>query len=153
MTADPHTDFPAWCREHEACIEGQRFADQHPTLASFWAHCPRSDWMLWVLIRLPSPSRYTKPLRLFAVSCARSVCGTDPRCAATLDCAERYAHGQATDAELEKARVAAASVSAADRASASSSWAMADAATAAKLDARSAQADLLRSIIPYEALL
>ena len=44
-------------------------------------------------------------LRLFAVRCARRLehLMDDPRSVAALDVAERYAHGQATDEELQAA--------------------------------------------------
>lgn len=47
--------------------------------------------------------------RLFAVRCARRVqhLMQDPRSVAALDVAERYALGQATDAELKEARAEA----------------------------------------------
>ena len=50
-----------------------------------------------------------KQLMLFTVRCARRVqhLMTDPRSIVALDVAERYAHGQATDAELADAADAA----------------------------------------------
>ena len=71
-------------------------------------------------------------LRLFAVRCARRVqhLMTDPRSLAALDVAERYARGEATDAELAAARAAAwaAEFDAAKIAASAAAW---DAAKAA----------------------
>ena len=66
-----------------------------------------------------------KEIRLFAVWCARQVQNlmTDQRSLDALDVAERYANGEATDAELAAARDAAWAARAA--------WAAADAAWAA----------------------
>ena len=52
---------------------------------------------------------YDRELRLYAVWCARQVqhLMTDPRSIAAIDVAERYAHGNATKAELAAARGAA----------------------------------------------
>ena len=75
--------------------------------------------------------------RLYAVWCARQVACllTDPRSLAALDVAERHAHGQATDAELDAASDAAqaaawAAASDAARAAASAAARAAGRATA-----------------------
>ena len=71
----------------------------------------RSDWLVWIATR---PSVLDdRTLRKFAVWCARHVqhLMTDPRSLSALDVAERHADGQATDEELESARIAAGSVS------------------------------------------
>jgi hypothetical protein len=141
MTANPHTDFPAWCREHGACSGGQAFADNHPTLESFWNACQRPDWMLWVYNRLELSKNNDRALRLFAVRCARSVPQTDPRSIAAIDCAERFANGIAAMAELSAAWSAARSAaesawSAARSAALSAAWSAAE--SAAESAARSA---------------
>jgi hypothetical protein len=149
MTHNPHTDFPAWCREHDACSGGQAFADKHPTLESFWAACHRPDWMLWVYNRIELSKNNDRALRLFAVWCARSVPQTDPRCNAAIDCAERFANGIAAMAELSAAWSAArsaaesawsaarsAALSAARSAALSAAWSAAE--SAAESAARSA---------------
>ena len=53
--------------------------------------------------------QYAKEWRLFAVTCARRVqhLNTDPRVKNTIDAAERYANGQATNEELRAAGDAA----------------------------------------------
>lgn len=85
---------------------------------------------------------HEKDMRLYAVWCARQVQNMmpDKRSSATLDVAERYAHGQATDAELaaawDAARVAAAR--AASRAAAAGSTASRAAAAGAVAGAAAA---------------
>ena len=81
-------------------------------------------------------------LRLFAVRCARRVqhLMRDPSSITALDVAERHAHGQATDEEVEEAAAAAwnatlavalAAGSAAAKVAASASWAATAAAKGA----------------------
>jgi len=151
MTHNPHTDFPAWCRERGACRDGQAFADTHPTLESFWSACQRPDWMFWVYNRLKLPKNNERSLRLFAVWCARSVPQTDPRSVAAIDCAERFAIGLATADELSAAESAAESAaSAAWSAAARSARSAAESAwSAAESAAWSAQSDKLRESVSY----
>lgn len=101
---------------------------------------------LWVVLR--SEFLSDKTLRLFAVSCARSVehLLTDERSKKAIEIAERYAHGEASDAELAAARAAAreatwaaelgtawAAAAAAEAAAAAAAWeAAAPAATTRK---------------------
>ena len=128
-----------FCAATDACAEGREFALRHATMANVWDACPRVDWLIWIcrrVDRMPDD----RALRLFAVWCVRStplgdgrVTGnllTDPRSLAALEVAERYAHGQATDAELASAAYAAAAANA-----------NADAA------ARRAQADQFRRMV------
>jgi hypothetical protein len=81
------------------------------------------DDALWCLRAVENCDR---EIRLFAVWCARRVQHhmTDPRSVAALDVAERFARGEASDAELEAARGLAAAAWAA-------AWAAAAAARAA----------------------
>ena len=82
-------------------------------------------------------------LRMFAVRCARRVqhLMTDPRSLAALDVAERYANGEATDAELAAAwDVARAAAWAWAATAAEAAWAAASAAAAAARDAADAAA-------------
>ncbi len=161
MTANPHTNFPAWCREQGACSNGQAFADKHPTLESFWAACQRPDWMLWVYNQLEITKDNDRSLRLFAVWCARSVPQTDLRSVAAIDCAERFANGSATADELAAAAAAATAAEAAARSAAWSAeaeaaeWAArsaADAAAeAAEWAARSAAEAAARSAAAWSA--
>jgi hypothetical protein len=71
------------------------------------AECPEKD-RIWVAVRLIDE----KTARLFAVWCAREalarVSNPDPRSIAACDVTERYAHGEASIEELEKASAAAA---------------------------------------------
>ena len=105
-----------FCEATKACAEGREWAITQPTMADVWDQCPRPDWLLWITDRLGQrPDDRT--LRLFAVWCARNTplgdgrktgdLLTDPRSLAALEVAERYAHGNATDKELDAARDAA----------------------------------------------
>jgi hypothetical protein len=85
------------------------------------------DDALWCLRAVENCDR---EIRLFAVWCARRVQHhmTDPRSVAALDVAERFARGEASDAELEAARGLAAAAWAA--AWAAGEWAAAALAAA-----------------------
>ena len=95
------------------------------------------DDALWYCRAEP---QYAKEWRLFAVAVARRVehLNTDPRVKNAIDVAERYAHGEATDAELKAARDAA--WEAAGDAAWEAAWTAAWAAWYAAWDARAAAA-------------
>ena len=94
------------------------------------------DDALWYCRAEP---QYAKEWRLFAVAVARRVehLNTDPRVKNAIDVAERYAHGEATDAELKAARDAA--WEAAGAAAWEAAWPAAWAAWYAAWDARAAE--------------
>ncbi len=71
-----------------------------------WEKLP-ADWLTWVATRDGVLS--SKELRLFAVFCCRQIWHllTDERSRNAVEVAERYANGEATDAELASARGAA----------------------------------------------
>ena len=83
--------------------------------------------------------QYAKEWRLFTVAVVRRVqhLNTDPRVKNAIDVAERYAHGEATDAELKAARDAA--WEAAGDAAWEAAWTAAWAAWYAAWDARAAE--------------
>ena len=150
-----------FCDATAACEDGREFALTQQTMADVWAHCPKAEWLLWILDVIDAP-RNDKQLRLFAVWCARNTpmpdgrttgaLLTDPRSIAALEVAERYAHEMATAVELAAARDAAwdaawdAARNGARDAARDAAWAAAWAA------ARAAQADQLRKMIanPFE---
>ncbi len=112
LTMSP-ADF---CAATKACREGREWAMTQPTMADVWDNCQRPDWLLWILDAIDQ--RFDdRPLRLFAIWCARNaplVDGrktgdllTDPRSLAALEVAERYADNNATDEELAAAETAA----------------------------------------------
>ena len=93
--------------------------------------------------------QYAREWRLFAVACARRVehLNTDPRVKNAIDVAERYAYGDATNAELNAAKAAAREVAASYAAwevawvaARVAAWAAAWAAKAAARDAAKAAA-------------
>ena len=127
-------------REHSPCENGWKKllkhlgktqADDEPLSLLTVLDSNGLDDALWCLRAVEG---YDREIRIFAVWCARQVqhLMQDERSLAALDVAERYAHGQATDAELSAARDAAR---AAARAAA---LAARDAARAAALAARDA---------------
>ena len=84
-------------------------ASDHATLQEAWNSCARADWMLWLLV-----SKYphtTGQVRLAMCACARTslkyVTAGEHRPRLAIECSERYARGQATDAELAAAWAAA----------------------------------------------
>ena len=104
---------------------GKTKADDDPLPFSVIVESNGLDDALWCCRAEP---QHAREWRLYAVWCARQVqhLMTDQRSIAAIDVAERYANGQATDAEL---RAAWAAARAAARAAAE------DAARAAALDA------------------
>ena len=112
---------------------GKRQADDEPLALATILQSNGLEDALWCLRAVDG---YRKEMRLYAVWCARQVQHllTDPRSLAALDVAERYAHGQATDAELAAAYAAAwdAAYAAARAAARDAAW---DAARAAARDA------------------
>jgi hypothetical protein len=85
---------------------GKTKADDEPLPYARIVEICGLDDALWATRAAPD---YEREWRLYAVACARRVVhlNPDPRVAAALDLAERYAHGQATDEELAAAREAA----------------------------------------------
>jgi hypothetical protein len=122
------------------------------------------DDALWSLRACDQTPEMVRAERLFAVWCARQVqhLMTDKRSLDALDVAERHAHGNATDQEMDTSRFAAGAASlAAARASslaasraaeAAASWDASRAAawtaawTAASDDARAAQKDMFIAV-------
>lgn len=138
-------------REHSPCAGGwakllrhlgKTSADAEPLMLLTILESNGLDDALWCLRAVDGHKR---EIRLFAVWCARQVqhLMDDRRSVSALDVAERYANGQATDADLAAAGADAwANAWAAARASAgAASWAAAieDAMDDAWGDARDAQ--------------
>lgn len=86
---------------------GKTKADDEPLALTAILESNGLDDALWCLRAVDGHKR---EMRLFAVECARSVqhLMTDKRSLDALDVAERYANGQATQAELAAAYAAAA---------------------------------------------
>jgi hypothetical protein len=102
-------------REHRPCEAGWKKllshlgktkADDEPLPLITVLESNDLEDALWCCRTLPA---YDREWRLFAVWCARQVqhLMTDQRSIDAVDVAERYAHGDATDAELGAARAAA----------------------------------------------
>ena len=102
-------------REYSPCTEGwqkllaylgKTKADDEPLPYAVILKSSGIDDALWCCRAEP---QYAKEWRLYAVWCARQVqhLTTDPRSIAAVDVAERFANGEATQAELDAARDAA----------------------------------------------
>jgi hypothetical protein len=133
---------------------GKTKADDEPISITYILDSNGLDDALWCLRAVDGCQ---KEMRLYAVDCARSVQHllTDKRSIDAIDVAERHAHGQATDEELNAARAAAwdAARTAAGAAARAAAWDAARTAargaaawTVAGAAARKVQADLLRIV-------
>ena len=131
----------------DACAEAARWAKTQPDLQTAWANCKRSDWMLWLLDRT-TLNQDDPRLRLMACDFAEAVlvyvpAGEDrPRLA--IECARRFARGEATREEMAAARDAARAAAGA----AAWSAARAAAGAAAWSAAWAAQSDIIRRYFP-----
>ena len=126
-------------RAHQPCREGwetllaglgKSKADDEPLPFARIVEINGLDDALWCCRAEPDRA---KEWRLFAVWCARQVqhLMTDPRSITALDVAERYAHGQATDAARAAAWAAARAAETAARDAETAPWAAAWAAARA----------------------
>jgi hypothetical protein len=107
-------------------------AGNYSTVQEAWSACERADWMCWLLVN--SYPHATGQVRLVLCACARTslkyIPGGEDRPRLAIECAERYARGLATDAELAAARAAAwdAAEAAAWAAARAAAWDAAEAA-------------------------
>ena len=133
-------------RKHSPCADGweklltylgKTKADDEPLAITTIIDSNGLDDAIWCLQAVEG---YDKEIRLYAVWCARQVQHllTDQRSLDALDVAERYANGDATDAELTAARDAAWAARDAARAAWDAVWSAADAASAARAAASDA---------------
>ena len=96
-----------FCRLHGACSEGAKWAIENcKTMAAVW-NSAKPDWLIWVATRHGVLT--DRELRLFACWSARQVWHllTDERSRTAVAVAERFANGEATQAELAAAWTAA----------------------------------------------
>ena len=136
-------------REHSPCTSGwqkllaylgKTKADDEPLLITTILDSNGLDDAIWCLRTVEG---YDREIRLYAVWCARQVQHLlkDQRSLNALDVAERYANGEATEAELTAARDDALyAVCDADSAARSVAWAARSAAMDATWDAARAAA-------------
>ena len=137
-----------FCKETNACADGEDFAAKHKTMAEVWDNCPKVDWLTWILDAIDAPHD-EKAMRLFACWCVRNTpledgrkvwdLLTDDRSRNAVAVAERFANSEATESELHAAwAVARAAAGDAADAAGAAAWvagAAADAAGAAARDA------------------
>jgi len=114
---------------------GKTGADDEPLSFEAILSSNGLDDALWATRSAPE---YDREWRLFAVWCARSCqpAQADPRSIAAIDCAERFANGEATAEELSAAWSAAvaaawAAAAAAGEAAQAAAWAAAESAAVA----------------------
>jgi len=95
-----------FCELHNACADGCDWAlNNCKSMQECWEKLP-DWWLVWVAMQAGVLSN--KELRLFAVFCCRQLWHLLTKSGRNaVEVAERYAHGQATDAELTSAYVAA----------------------------------------------
>ncbi len=98
-----------FCEMYEACEPGRKFAENFETMREYYqallngeAGKKSAGWVVCVFCQRGAADERTQ--RLFAVWCARRAESKKPECIAAIDTAERFANGQATEAELIKAR-------------------------------------------------
>jgi len=144
-----------------ACDKAREWAKTVPSLKDAWATCPRADWMIWALWEIGYAD--DRKYRLYACACVRGTpladgrtlwyLLTDERSRTAIEVTERFARGEATEAERQTA-AAAAYAAAADIAPASAYAASAYAAETAEpaswAKARAWQANLLRQWISWD---
>jgi hypothetical protein len=98
-----------FCAQHCACTEGREWALAQgvSTMAELWELEMRPEWRVWIATRPGVLS--DRELRLWACWCVRQVWHLleDDRSKRAVEVGERYANGQATDAELAAAQAAA----------------------------------------------
>ncbi len=104
---DPTTPLATALEQHGACSEARAWAASYSTPAAAWDACHRPDWMFWALDKIDYHN--DRALRLYACWCVRQVWHLlgDERSRNAVEVAERYAVGEATDAELAATRDAA----------------------------------------------
>jgi hypothetical protein len=105
-----------FCKETNACADGEDFAAKHKTMAEVWDNCPKVDWLSWILDAIDAPHD-EKAMRLFACWCVRNTpledgrkvwdLLTDDRSRNAVAVAERFANSEATGSELHAAWAAA----------------------------------------------
>jgi hypothetical protein len=114
-----------------ACLDARIWAKTQPDLETAWRECKRSDWMLW-LLAWTTLNQDDSRLRLMACDFAEAVliyvpaCEDRPRRA--IECARRFAAGDATRAEMDAAGAAAGDAARAAGAAARAAGAAAGAA-------------------------
>ena len=140
MTPEQKTDIREFCKKHDACSEGKKWALKNcANMAEAW-QTARPDWLIWIATR--EGVLDDRALRLFACWSVRQVWHllTDARSRNAVEVAERFANGEATEEELAAAWAAAwaANAAASDAACAAARGAACDAAWATRSAARAA---------------
>ena len=116
-------------------------SEQHPTLQAAWDACPRSNWMLWLLLkRADAAYAAARDAAVIARLAARDAAARDAAYAAA-DAAARDAYAAARDAYAARDAADAARAAAYDAADAAY-----DTYAAARDAAR--DADAIRAIVP-----
>ena len=163
-----------------ACPEATQWAESQPDAETAWRQCPRGDWLLWAAARLDIDRKLlVRAACACARTALPRVPAGEERPRIAIETAEAWSRGEATiDDVLRAARdacaawnnaaaaaahaAAYAAYAAADTASAAADAAYAAAAAAddayaaaadaARSDSLARSADIVREILPWEAM-
>ena len=107
--------FKDFLTANDACSDGANWGKDIGSFKEAWEKCQRSDWMLWGLARIGYKDE--RKLRLYGCACIRGTpiskgrtvwaLLTDERSRKSVEVAEAYAYGKATEEERAAARGAA----------------------------------------------
>jgi hypothetical protein len=144
-----------FCKRHHACAEGMKWAVNNCSdMKQVW-NTAKPEWLIWIATQ--DGVLTGKELRLFVVWSTRKVqhLMSDHRSIDSLDVAERYANGAATESELASASAEAwdavsVAVRDAERAAASAIFTARSAATRA--EARSAVSVAVMAAVVRDAV-
>jgi hypothetical protein len=81
------------------CDEGLDYYESKASFEGFWSDCERGDWMLWMAARLKIDDRTLTRAKALCANTVRHLM-KDPRSAAAVDAALRYADGEISREEL-----------------------------------------------------
>jgi hypothetical protein len=131
-------EIKTFCEKNYACRSGRDWGEENcADMAQVW-ETARPLWLVWIATR--EGVMNARQQRRFACWAVRQIWHLlpDPRSRAAVECAERYADGLVTEAELESARSAAWGAA----------WTAAPAVVEASEAAREAQSRWLRDNVP-----
>ena len=163
-----------------ACDAATHWAESQPSAETAWRQCPRGDWLLWIAARIGIDRKLlARAACACARTALPHVAAGEERPRIAIEMAEAWARGEATLEDVHRrargalaawqtadaAYAAAAAVFAADAADAAdadaavfaayaavfAAYAAADAA-AARSASLARYADIVREIIPWEAM-
>lgn len=140
------------------CGEAREWLASKKDMRRAWRACPRADWLLWLAVRA-SVDRKIVVMTACAVArtALRFVPAGEDRPRLAIETTEAWCRGEATIGQVRAAALripasAAADASAASAAAAAAAYAAAAAADAARTQAQREHADIVRSMISWDAV-